>query len=372
MFKRILPAALIGYLFLVIVNWGCTKLDTTTLGSDLIPAVDNVNTFRDTIDIISTQHVFDDTFKINSNVNNVLGTITDDPLIGGTQAHMFFQFKPLSFPYVFGSAGDTLVALDSVVLCLDYIGFWGDSSKEQKLQVYEINDQNFADNPLTYRTIKYQPNLFPTPISNEYSFDVRRLKDTLRLYEDSVINQIRLKLDNDFAQRLFGRDTSDLPANNAFKNDSIFRRFYNGFAVKSIGGTSNGLMYIDLKGSNSRLEVYYKKKLANTGTLDTARSTFVLLTSDVGTTLRSASSNYVNRSYNSNITSPSGNDLYMVTGPGTYATLSIPQLAGLSNRIVHRAEIYMEQDPENPVNDSIFYAPPYMYVDLVDTPGIKW
>jgi len=82
--KKLLPAALIGYVFLIIVNWSCTKLDTTKLGSDLIPAVDNVYTFSDTFDIETSQGIFNDSFKIDRSVNNVLGVINGDELIGST------------------------------------------------------------------------------------------------------------------------------------------------------------------------------------------------------------------------------------------------------------------------------------------------
>lgn len=372
MFKRFLPTALIGYLFVVIVNWGCTKLDTTGLGSDLIPVVDNVNTFRDTLDILSTQGIFDDTFKITTSVSNVLGSINNDVLFGSTKADMYVQMKPLAFPYYFGGAGDTLVAVDSVVLCLAYAGAWGDTNSLQQLQVYQVDNQGFADSPTNYRNIKYQPGTFPTPISPIVSVDIRKLDDTIRLRKDSVINQIRLKLDATFAQQLFTRDSLPAAGNNAFRTDSIFRRFYNGFAIKSMGGTGNALMYISLTDARSRLEVYYKRKLSGTGVLDTTRSSFSVLLSETTNNLRSASSNYVERSYSGNVTAPSPNQLYMMTGPGTYANLKILNLENLSNRIVHRAEIYMEQDPDNATQDSIFSPPSYMYLDLVDTGTTKW
>lgn len=372
MFKRFLPTALIGYIVLVIVNWGCTKLDTTGLGSDLIPVVDNVNTFRDTLDIISTQGIFDDTFKITSTVNNVLGSINNDVLFGNTRADMYLQMKPLAFPYYFGGAKDTLLEVDSVVLCLGYAGFWGDSNAIQNLQVYQINEQSFADSPTNYRNIKYQPAVFPTPISPVIPVDIRKVNDSMRLRRDSVINQIRLKLNTDFAQQLFSRDSSDNPSNNAFRNDSIFRRFYNGFAIKTVGGTGNALMYVNLTAFTTRLEVYFKRKLSGSGALDTSRNTFSLLTSDLSNNIRSASTNYIEKAYSGNVMAPSPNHLYMVTGPGTYANIKVLKMDTLSNRIVHRAEIYMEQDPENAVYDSIFSPPSYMYLDLVDTGATKW
>lgn len=379
MFKRLLPTALTGYVLLVIVNWSCTKLDTTTLGSDLIPAVDNVYTFADTLDIISTQGIFDDTFKISRSETNVLGKITSDPLFGQTQANMYFQVKPTFFPYYFGNARDTLVAVDSVVLCLAYGGFWGDSSQAQHLEVFRISDDMFADSSQIFRTIKYQPTISGGPIG-AVDVNVRTLKDTLRLRKDSVTNQIRIKLSNAFAQELFSRDSinaSPLTIQNAFRNDSIYRKFDKGFAV--IPSSGNGLMYISLSDARSRMEVHYKRKMANTGVLD---STFNSFTVNIngnfnGTNIASASSNFIQRIYSAALQSavgqPTSPDIYLSTGPGTYANLRIPELDTMSNKIVHRAEIYMEQDPDpTPNTDSIFSAPNYLYLDLIDTPGVKW
>jgi hypothetical protein len=71
--KRSLPTALAAYFFVVLFTWSCNKIDTTSLGSDLLPAVDNVSTFADTLDINTTQGIFNDSFKIYYTENNALG-----------------------------------------------------------------------------------------------------------------------------------------------------------------------------------------------------------------------------------------------------------------------------------------------------------
>lgn len=208
--------------------------------------------------------------------------------------------------------------------------------------------------------------------------DVRRLKDTIRLRKDSVNNQVRIKItDPIFPVELFERDTAVNSPRNAFRNDSLFRNYLHGFTVEA-PTTGNGLMYINLTDTKTRLEVYFKRKLSNTGTLDTTVNYFRINTSDL--TNPSATSNYVKRDFTPEVSSPASDALYMVTGPGTFANLSIPSLDTLGNamnthnRIVHRAEIYMEQlpDPLHPLDDSIFSAPTYMYLDLKDTGTTKW
>ncbi|MFT3980719.1 MAG: hypothetical protein QM687_09645 [Ferruginibacter sp.] len=371
MLKRLLPAAIIGYVLLIIVNWGCTKLDTTKLGSDLIPAVDNVYTFSDTFPVITTQGIFNDTFKINKTMNNVLGAIDDDHLIGATNANIYFQVKPGFFPFYFGNAGDTILpTVDSVVLCLNFAGMWGDSSKPQSLRVSTINQKSFSDSPYNYHYISYQPTL-GNVVGNK-NVDIRTLKDTIRTRGDSMTNQIRIKLDQTFAQELFSTDSLPTGTNNFFRTDSLFRSKFHGFAVEGLSG--NALMYISLTDTRTRLEVHYKCKRKNTGKLDTTSTYFYVNSNDFGSILPSATSNYINRSYSSQVTNPASDYLYLITGPGTYANLRIPALDTLSNRIIHRAEIYFEHAPDiaGGLNDSIFSPPPYMYLDLVDTGATKW
>jgi WD40 repeat protein len=61
--------------------------------------------------------------------------------------------------------------------------------------------------------------------------------------------------------------------------------------------------------------------------------------------------------------------LYLQGQPGTYASLSIPGLDTFknTNRIIHRAELIIEQVPTDPINDVTFAPPNYLYLDLKDT-----
>ncbi len=366
MLKKLLPAALIGYVFLIIVNWSCTKLDTTKLGSDLIPAVDNVYTFSDTFDIETSQGIFNDSFKIDRSVNNVLGVINGDELIGSTTANMFFQIKPGFFPFYYGNVGDTILpTLDSAFLCLSYVGFWGDSMTTQQLQVYSIDDRTFSDSAYHYHKIDYEPaNL--GPMIGSATVDIRKLKDTIKTRNDSMVNQIRIRLDQSFAQNFFNGDT--IP----YKSDSLYRSKFHGFAVKATNG--NALMYISLTDTKTRMELHYRRKLKANGNLDTTSTYLYVNNNTFGSIFPSSSSNYIHKNYSSAVTSPSPNNIFLVAGPGTYANLRIPALDTLSNRIVHRAEIYFEQDPDfaGGLDDSIFSPPTYMYLDLKDTGTNKW
>lgn len=140
-YKRIVSFVLTGYISLLIINWSCTKIDTTQIGSDLIPVVDNINTFADTLDIFSTQGVFNDTTRLTLFEDYTLGKISNDPLMGQTDARLFLQLKPPFYPYFFGIPNDTILGVDSVILCLNFKGFYGDSTVPLQLTVNAISDQ---------------------------------------------------------------------------------------------------------------------------------------------------------------------------------------------------------------------------------------
>lgn len=374
--KRILPLAITAITFFSIFGWNCTKLDTTSIGSDLL-VVDNVNTFDTILNINSTQGFFNDSTYISKYDDYTVGSISNDPLFGTTQASIFMQLKPPFYPYYFGGYKDTLVAYDSVVLCLKYKGFWGDSLLPVNLKVYEVNDAQFRDSAYKENTTAYQPTI--GNFLTQANIDVRTLGNYVKFNNgrDSVIYQIRIKLPNAWGQALYNRDsTKNGGANNAFYKDSIYRRFYNGLAVVG-GGGGNGLIYIGLADTATKIEMHFKRK--NGGKIDSVYSSLRLNPSIDPNQFNapvSNTSNYIKRNRGGFPVSnqPAGTtEHYIQTAPGTYVNLKIPGLAGLSNRIIHRAEIIIEQIPSDPVLDEKLSVPNFLYLDLKDSGTVdKW
>src|SRR5438874_11944841 len=96
----------------------CTKIDTTSLGSGLIPAVDNVHTFEMTLTLNTDNILFNDSTKMLSSDDLPLG-YTNDPEFGQTKGDIYFSIMPPTFgAYPFGKK-DSLV-MDSVILSLAY------------------------------------------------------------------------------------------------------------------------------------------------------------------------------------------------------------------------------------------------------------
>ena len=365
MHKRILPIATAAFLFSLIIA-GCTKLDTTDIGSDLLPAVDNVNTFDTIISINTSQGVFSsDSTKVVNTDDHVVGKITNDPLFGTTDAGIYVQFKPTFFPYYYGNANDTIIGFDSVVLCLSYKGFWGDSlTQPLKLEVRQVAlnagglwDSIYQTKPVTYAPPVGGPLLGSTvvnfaSIGNYFKYSNGK---------DSANNQIRIKISpSAFASALY---TQDSAGNHTFKSDSLYKLFDNGLAITASSG--NGLLYTNLTDSASKLEIHFRRK--NGGVTDTSYSAFRLFTAFGSSISPSATVNNIVRNRPAQVSNPPATEIYLQTAPGTYANLSIPALSTLSNRIIHRAEIIVEQVPFSQPSDTYFSPPNFLYLDLKDT-----
>lgn len=367
-----------GFKFLLYISVGvfffsCSKIDTTELGGDLIPAVDNVHTFDTTLTIITTQGFMNDSTRLSRTDNHVIGSVTNDPIFGTTTADLYLQLKPTFFPYRFGSSGDTIrgfgAGLDSVVLCLSFKGMYGDTLAPQHFSVYELNPatSNFVDS--SYK-LNFTPSVTPTNLIGQVTVEPLALKGYTYLANrrDSVNNQVRIKLSNSFAQNLYDSDSSAVGVNNAFYSDSTFKLYHKGFLIKaesSMGG--NGLFYISLTDATTRLEVHYRKQ--NKGKVDTTYSSFPFIYSAGTNVTVSAHANNLKRDRSAAeiTTSPAANVIYLQTTPGTYGKLSIPGLTGFPNSIIHRAEISVEQVlSSNPAQDQLLSPPSFLYLDLID------
>ena len=349
--------AALTLVFFSLLTWNCTKIDTTTIGNSLIPAVDNVSTFDTTISVIANNYDSSgkDCIKLYPTDDRPMGFISNDPLFGNTNANIYVEFKPPYFPYSF----PVTRTLDSAILVLSYKRSYGDSTAPQKVNVFQISNIPFkADSS----TCTFQDYDFPLLGSN--IFTPQRLADSVIRFREKAINELRIPLSSAFAQSFFSRDST-----NAFKSDSAFKRFFNGFAIApdlSFGGKA--ICFFNLVDSNSKIAFYYhyldttmKQGLTNFRLSNSASS-------------YSQSATYVNRSRgNSEITlfqnRPSTGDssIFIQTSPGSYALIQTPALVNLNNRIIHRAELILEQVYSPSPSEQFFTTPSFLYLDVRDS-----
>ena len=356
MFIRQFKTALSALLFLFFC-WSCTKIDTTTLGENLIPGVDNIHTFDTTLNVIATN--FDSTFcdSVYRSDLHVLGIIPNDPYFGKTVANIYLELKPQSFPFTFPSSDKDSLLLDSAVLVLQYSHTYGDSTLAQKAQVYGVTETFSPDSNYTTCKIFDYDN---SQLLGEQTYIPARLTDSIHAFREDANNQLRIKLSNSFAQK-FITDSGII-----FKNDSTFKAYFKGFAIVAdelSGG--NGLNYFDLSSTNTRLSFYLRTSVANVK--DTSVVDFSL------TTNSGEANSIIHERGTSEITNnlthlPNGDSIiYIQTTPGSYAEIKIPGLSALSNRVIHRAAFIVDQVYSSAPSDAVLTTPDFLYLDTKDT-----
>ena len=339
----------------------CKKInEATELGGGLIPPVDNITTFDTTL----TVHAFNDTFGLANdsqylakNEEFFLGKINNDPFFGKTDARLFLELKPPFFKFAFANKPDSLY-IDSVVLVLSYLETYGDTNTAQTVNVYELDQSNNFRSDTAYLIRK--SDLTYSNLLGSRTFFPRTLNDSVKAYKDTTTNQLRIRLDNSFGTRLLSYDSA---GTGAYAGDSLFRQRFKGFALQSMS-TGNAVMGFDLAGFNTKLAVYYRYNKGGPAKFDTTLAYFTF-------TGNCAAANFVQRDYSGTPTIASLNNgtapdpiLYLQNSPGTFANLKLSGLAGLSNRVIHRAELIVEQLYD--ISDSTFRRPDFLYLDAFD------
>jgi Domain of unknown function (DUF4270) len=360
--KKLVPLIAIVATVAVLFS-ACRKInDYTEVGSGLIPPIDNINTFDTSISV----QLFNDTFGlatdslrlINEDIH-YLGLINNDPIFGKTDGRVFLELKPDFYgSYPFGRR-DSL-KLDSVVLVLSYAERYGDSTIPQQISVYELNQAFKTDSAYLVRKEPFT-NYASNPRLNDQGIPKLMLPsvldDSIKAFRDTTAGQLRIKLDTTFGRRLLNYDTT-----NAYRGDSAFRANFKGFAVRSESG-GNAIIGLQINNVNTKLAFYYKLP-KKSGTFDSTTVTYFNFNGDCN------SANYVKRDYSgTQVEALAGSAIpatlgYIQKSPGTFNTIIIPDLPTLSNRVVHRAELIVEQI-WNP-SDALFPPPANLFLDAYD------
>lgn len=366
--------SLISVLFITAVLFAlsCTKIDSTVLGGDLIPPVDNVITF-DTVMNVETINMLqsDDTTVLSYTDLLAVGAI-NDPLFGQSVATLSFEMKPTGFSASAISLNlkDSLIGYDSTVLCLRYSGGFGDTTADITFNVYMLTDK-FKDTA-SYN-IKEPPPAAGVQSVGSKTVSLRSLlKDSINIYRSTTfnyktINELRIRLDPskfDWLNTIL-KDSSKLAS------DSGFRTVFKGFAVKAtVTGTPGSMAYFNISDTASKLEFFYRRK--NNGA-DTTRTAFYFNPNNSGFADNIIWTRNGAAEINQHLSPVQPDSLvYIKTTPGTAARIRIPGLQNLSNRIIHRAELKMYQVPVADSRDGFLVVPPLLYLERFEPGNIAY
>lgn len=355
MYKLRYLTAVSGFLISFFI-YSCTKIDTTNLGKDLIPTVDNVHTFDTTIDVIATNvDVANLCDSVRRGDLHVLGYIGNDPYFGSTKASIYLELKPDTWPFTFPEHDADSIFIDSVVIALKYSYTFGDSNAISKVQVYPLVDGFKNDSIYTTCNIfNYTNNLL-----GEKTFRNANLADSLYSFREPSAGQLRIPIQKSFVQS-WVTDTSIL------KNDSTFKTVCKGFAIvpdESVGGSA--LNYFNLSSPETRLSIYVRTSKGNVKDTTIVDFPMTIYSGEANSIIRNRGTSEITQHLGN---PPAGNsEIYLQTSPGTYAEIKIPALSGLSNRLIHRAELIIDQVYSNTSMNEIYGVPYFLYMDTKDT-----
>jgi Domain of unknown function (DUF4270) len=323
----------------------------------LIPPVDNIHTFDTTLTVIANNFDTPDCDSVYRTDLHAFGFIPNDPYFGKTTANMYFELKPQYYPFKFPAADKDSLLLDSAVLVLHYANSYGDTLSPQKVLVHKLLDQFSADT--TYTTCDVF-NFDNANVIGEQTFVPARLTDSVHALNEEASNQLRIRLTDAFA-KTFITDSSEI-----FKTDTTFKFYFKGFALiadQVFGG--NAINYFDLGNTDTRLSFYFRTSLSNVKDTTRIDFPFTYYSGEANAVIRERGTSEITNNVNH---LPAGDSIiYIQTSPGSYAELKIPGLSGLSNRVIHRAELIVEQVYSGLPSDVYLTTPDYLYLDTKDT-----
>lgn len=355
----------------LIVLSACTKIKSTEIGSDLIPSVDGVIT-KDTVLDVITKNVTDSFIRVNISNDHSLGYVNDQ-LFGKTTSIINVQLKPESYPFTFPVKSDSMY-YDSVVLVLSYRSSWGDTTQPISLRVYEIDPENNFIHDTAYPSFFY-PTRGQEITENhiERQIDVRTLQNYFHpvlFREDSLTNnQVRIRLDSNFGRKLL----FDPVFATGYANDTLFTAKLKGFQiVPQATSYTNSLMHINLLDTNTKLALYYRYR-DTAGKIDTSVRYFrtnQTTSATCNTIIRNRAGAQIAQ-FLPKTSATNDSLIFLDAGPGTYASIKIPNVSILPNMLIHRAELIVEQEPDfsNPVE--YLLTPPNLFLAAYNADSMR-
>ena len=349
---------------------GCTKVKNTDIGADLLPDIDNVNTFDTTLSVSVENFYTPDSLlpKMTRTYSGaigefVLGHLANDPMFGSTTASMYYELKPSEYPFTYQASRDSLY-IDSVVLSLKWKYTFGDTNGVQTIDVYRVNEFIRPDSsyPIT-ASASYDE------LMSSITFSPSILDDSVNLRTYKTKDILRIPLKNSFGKVLLSWDTISLKS--PLKNDSLFREYYKGFAlVPQKLNSANSLMTFDMDDTTTNLRLYYQ--YVKDGKRDTVYKTFTFNNLKLGGAINQITRKYEGSESSSYITKKQKDSLvYIQTAPGTYANIKLPAIDAFKkkkgNVIIHLAELSMQEVVTPARRSEIFTPPPFLYLEAYDS-----
>jgi len=210
----------LGVSFLIILVLFSCKKDPYEVGLDLLPPGDTLRiSTTDTCTVIAYTQRVDSVYTSNC-AELSLGSLAD-PVFGNSTISLYTQLQPSSSSVSFGTAP----AVDSLILMLYYSGYYGDTTTQQRIRVYEVAEDLHIDSAYySNRKMQVYPNLL-----SELTFKPSP-KDSVKVGGTMYSAHIRINLSkytNYFANKLLYGPTS------VYSTNAMFNLFMKGLYIET-------------------------------------------------------------------------------------------------------------------------------------------
>ena len=357
--------------------------NTSSIGLDVDPNTAIKGILIDTVTVTSRTLADDPVTTYPTGVANVssaglirypLGQMTD-PVFGSTTSSLALSVNlPSSVYYAFGKNA----VIDSAVLVLPYqivpatsssiaagvnlsSPFYGDSTSVFNFNVSQLN-QNLSTQTSWLSNVNYaSTDQLGSMTAGVKPNTTTKVISIVTGGPDTAITvgpQIRIKLNPSMIQnKIINLDSVTLSTN------ANLNAAFKGLKVTASTTSKNGgMMFLDFKGANSNLEIYYKRQNATTATLrDTVIAKFPI---NAGTNAIAATvaHDYTNTQIAAQIKTPADYPVtYLQAMSGVKNKITFPYLKNLVNSIgskivINKAELVI--DINDPTDSIPFKIPP--------------
>jgi Domain of unknown function (DUF4270) len=215
-------------------------------GRDVLPQDDEIQGhYVDTFSIEMKTLLIDTTQTYNLS-RNLFGNYVDEQF-GHIFAETYIQTRVQGSNLTFG-ADPNLLTLDSIVLTLDLVDFYGRYNDPIPLEIFEITETFPSDSSLNSRSTLAAD--MTVDLADGYQVDFSQLA--------GFYDQISIRLNDSLGKKILFANPTNLASNTAFTG------FFKGLLIRSKAVSQansrepGGIFAFDPRGGKSFLKIYYK------------------------------------------------------------------------------------------------------------------
>lgn len=241
------------FLFLLVLAISCKKRESKVgegaLNPDEFLSSAEVDTFQ-----LTTFSIAEDSVISDDPLYALLGSY-NDPRFGTVNANFYTQLRLSGLNPNFGDLSQ--LSVDSVVLGLEYAGYYGDFSP-QTVEVYELTES--IDTASTYYSFTTKTTSNKNLVEPGYGTFTPNPKGITVIGSDTVDTQLRIKLKNELGTQLINEASS---GGTNFSSNENFLSYFKGLHVRVNNGLQasgkGGIFYFNLNDPLSKMTIYYKQ-----------------------------------------------------------------------------------------------------------------